>query len=86
MTMNNFSHKKKWNTGTLQMHVDRPPIPLIKIKKDDKSDKYLVNIKLRTDPMLEKSDPYELKMALIENVEPEEFLLFVSNLNMALKA
>ena len=80
--MNNVSHKKNWNTGTLQMHVDRPPIPLIKIKKDDKSDKYLVNIKLRTDPMLENSDPYEFKMVLFDNWDPEEFLLFVCNFNM----
>ena len=25
------SHYKSWNTGAVQIHVDPPPIPLIKI-------------------------------------------------------
>ena len=29
--MKNISHKNKWNEGTVQVHVDPPPIPLIKI-------------------------------------------------------
>ena len=34
-TYNNevFSHKKKWNVGTVQVHMDTPPIPLIKSNK-----------------------------------------------------
>ena len=37
--MKNVSHKKKWNAGTVQVHMDTPPIPLIKSKNGDKSDK-----------------------------------------------
>ena len=59
--INNVSHKKRWNTGTVQVHAEPPPIPLIKIKNGDKSDKDFVKIKLRRDPKSEKSDLYELK-------------------------
>ena len=53
-------------------------IPLIKIKNNDKSDKYFVKIKLRTDPTSGKSDLYEFKMTLFDNGDPDEFLfLFV---------
>ena len=57
--MNNFFHKKKWNTGAEQLHVEPPPPPLIKIEHDDKSDKDFVKIKLCRDPVSEKSYPYE---------------------------
>ena len=42
LTMNNVSHKKKWNTETVKVHVEPSLIPLIKIKNDDKSDKSVV--------------------------------------------
>ena len=47
--MKNVSKKKKWNTGTVQEHVDPPPISLIKFKNHEKPDKYFVKIKLRRD-------------------------------------
>ena len=50
MMMMNVSHKKKWNVGTVQVHLDPTPIPLIKIKNNEKQDKYFVEIKLRRDP------------------------------------
>ena len=42
LTMKNVSHKKKCNVGTVQVHVDPPPIPLTKSKNDEKLDKYYV--------------------------------------------
>ena len=36
--------------------------------------------------MSEKADLYEFKMALFDNGDPEDFLLFVRNLNMNLEA
>ena len=76
--MKNVFNKKKWSAGVVQLHVDPPPTPLIKIKHDDKSDKNFVNIKLRMDKTSKKSDLYELKMALFENDKPEYFFnLFV---------
>ena len=59
----------------MQLHVDPPPTPLIKIKHDDNSDKDFVNIKLRMDKTSEKLELYELKMALFENDKPEDFLI-----------
>ena len=44
--MKNIYHKKNWNRGTVQLHVEALPIPIIKSKNDDKSDKYFVEIKL----------------------------------------
>ena len=68
------------------MHVDSPPIPLIKIKHDDKSDKDFVQLKFHRYTMSEGVDLYKHKMALFDNGEPEEFLLFICNFNMNLEA
>ena len=69
-----------------QVHVEPPPIPLVKGKYDGKLDKYLLKLKLRRDPNSIMSDLYEFKMSLFDNVDPEEFLLFVRNFNMTLTA
>ena len=84
--MMNVSHKKKWIWRTVKVHMEQPLIPLIKVKNDDKPDKYFVEIKLRRDPVSEKSNPYEFKIAMFDNGEPEKFLFFVCNFNMTLKA
>ena len=86
LTMDNISHKKKWNTGTLQVHVEPPVIPLINSKNDDKSYKDFVKIKLRRDPTSEKLDLYEFKMALFDKGERGGFLLFICNFNMTIEA
>ena len=75
--MKNVSHKNMWNLSMTQAHVEPPYIPLIKIKHEDKSDKYFVKIKLHMDPTSAISDLYKFKMSLFDNVDPEEFLLFV---------
>ena len=49
--------------------------PLIKIKDNDKLDNDFVKLKLCRDMMSDKSDLFEFKMALFDNVNPEE--LFV---------
>ena len=69
-----------------QVHVIPPPIPLIKEKNDDKSDKYFMKLKLCRDSTLSTSDLFEFKMTLFDNGDPEEFLLFVRNFNMTLTA
>ena len=66
--------------------MDPPLIPLIKSKSYEKSDKDRVKIKLLRDPISQKLDLHELKMALFDNGEPEELLLFIRNFNMTLKA
>ena len=84
--MNIVAHKNKCNVGTLQLHVESPPITLIKSKNDEKSDKDYVDIKLCRYPTSEKLDLCELKMALFYNDEHEEFLFFVCNFNMNIEA
>ena len=64
------------------MHVDSPPVQLIKIKNDAKLDNYFVKIKLCGDLTLEKLDLYEFKMDLFDDGKPEEFLLLIRNFNM----
>ena len=66
--------------------METPPTPLIKSKHDDKLEKYFVNIQLRRYPTSEKSDLYEFKIAVSNNGDPEEFLLFIHYFNMTLKA
>ena len=84
-TINNVLHKKKWNTGTVQVQVEPSPIPLIKSKNDEKSDKISVKIKLPRDLRSQNLDLYEFKMDLFDNGEMEEFLLFVRNFSMTLE-
>ena len=61
------------------------PITLIRSKNDAKSDKDGVKIKFCRDPTSEKLDLYEFEMALFDNDDPKEFLLFVRNFQMTLK-
>ena len=84
--MKNVSHKKVWNSGMTQAHVEPPPIILINRTYDGKSDKYFVKLKLHRYPMFSTSDPYEFRIYLIDNDNPEDFLLFVRNFNMNLAA
>ena len=52
--MSEVSQNKKWNSVTVKVHVDPPPIPLIKSKNNEKSGRDSVNIKLCRDPTSEK--------------------------------
>ena len=81
-----FYHKKLWRTGAVQIHVETPPITLIKSKNDVKLENDCAKIKVRRDPTSENSCLYEFKMALFDNREPEEFLLLVHNFKVTLKA
>ena len=55
-------------------------------KHGDKLDKEFVRLKFCRDPTSEKSDPYDFKMTLFDNEDPEEFSLFVLSFNMTLPA
>ena len=68
--MDHVFHKKSWNLGMTQVHVEPPPIPLIKGKYDGKADKDFVKLKLRRDPTSSTSDLYGFKMYLFENSNP----------------
>ena len=65
------SDKKRWNAGAVQVHMEPPLTPMIKSNNNEILDKDFVNIKLRMDPMSEKLDLYEFKLALFDNVDPE---------------
>ena len=83
--MKKISHNKGWMSRKFQIHVDTPPIPLIKSDIDTNLEKDYVKIKLRRNTMLETYDMYDFKMALFDNFEPEEFLLFKRNYQMKLE-
>ena len=71
--MNNISYKNKWNAGVVQMHMEPPPIPLIKINPNDNLNKDFFEIKFLRYPTSENSYLYEFKMNLFDNGDPEEF-------------
>ena len=71
--MKNVSHKKIWLTGAVKIHLNTPPIPVIKSQNDAKAEKYCVEIKLRRYPTSEKSDLHKFKISLFDNGESEEF-------------
>ena len=52
----NVLRKKRWRTGSVQILVEPPQIPLIKSKNYVKSEKDCVKIKLRRDIRSEKLD------------------------------
>ena len=68
------------------MHVKPPPIPLIKSKNGEKSGRDCVKNKCIRYSTLAKSDLYEFKMTLFNNVNLEELLLFIRNLQTTLEA
>ena len=68
------------------MHMNPPPVIITKSNNDDKLYRYYVKIKLRRDPKSQKLDPYEFKIVLFFNVNPEGFLLFITNFDMIIKA
>ena len=82
--MENVSHNKGCLYESIQIHVDPPINPLIKIKFGTKQDKDCVNIKLRRNPMFYKSDIYEFIISLFDNWYSDEFLLFRLHYNMTL--
>ena len=82
--MKYVSHKKGWSRFAVHIHVDPPPIPLIKSKNDEKIDRYCVRINC-VGILSQKTYLCEFKMALFENGNPEEFLVFVCNLQMMLE-
>ena len=83
--MNNISHNKIWRTGALQIHMESTPIPLIKSKNDDKSDKDSEEINCISILLQKNSIFMKFKTPLFDKVDPEEFLLFVSNFQLTLK-
>ena len=70
----------------IEAHVEPPLIKTIKGKYDGKLDMDIIKLKLHRDPTFSTSDLYEFSMSLFDNENPEEFLLFVRNFNMALAA
>ena len=68
--MNKFYQKNIWWTGEVKFHVDPPPIPLIKSSIFSKTERDYEKIKWRKNHTPEKSDVYEFKIALFENVGP----------------
>ena len=64
--MNNFPHKKGWNSGTNPAHVEPPPIPLILETYNGKSDEDFVKLKLFWGPTSGTSDLNEFNMSFFE--------------------
>ena len=84
--MKNITNNKKYNVRTIQVHMDPPTISLIKRMNGEKPNTDYVKIKIRRDPTPGKLDLYEFKMVFFDNIEPQEFLMFIRNFNMTLKA
>ena len=61
--MNNVSHNKLCLPGGIQVHVDLPPVTLIKCEMK-KWEKYYIKIILHSNPMSATSDMYEFNMVI----------------------
>ena len=84
--MKNFLHKKGWGADTNPAHFEPHPIPLVKETSTRNPDGDYVKLNLHRYTMSSTSDLYEFRMSLLDHGEPEEFLLFVQNLQMNLSA
>ena len=69
--MKKISHKNICHNGSVQIHVDPPPITLIKSNLDLKMERDYMKTKLHRSPMSEKLDRYKFQMALFDNGETE---------------
>ena len=84
--MKNVSHKKGWGVDTNPSHVEPPTITLIKETSTGTSDGDYAKLNMHRDPTSSTSDIYEFRMSLFDQDDPEDFLLFVRNLQMTLAA
>ena len=57
--MKSISYHKNLNQNAVQVYVEPPPIPLIKINNDKKSYKDRIKIKWLRDPTSQESDLYK---------------------------
>ena len=77
MVLNNYSQwinfhiRKIYLSGAVHIHMEFPPITIIKIKIDIKLYKYYVKLKLCINTMSDKSDIYEFIMALFDKCVSE---------------
>ena len=82
--MKYVSHRKIQRTVEVKIHVDPHLVPLIKSKLDLKTERGYRIIKFCRNIMSEKLDMYEFKIYLFDNVDSEEFFLFIKKFNMTL--
>ena len=75
--MNSAFHKKNWLLGDIKVHIETPPIPLIKCNTEKKSESALTKVKLRRNPTSFMLDIYKYKITLFENGKPVELPLLV---------
>ena len=82
--MKNVSLKKGLGTHNNPAHVEPPTIPLFKEMFTGKSYEDYGELKLCGDSTFSTSEIYEFMMYLLDHDDPEEFLLFIWNLNMTI--
>ena len=63
ITTKKILYKKFWLSGSVQIHVESPPTPLVKNDIETNTAIYYVKIKLGLNPMTEAYAIYEIKMA-----------------------
>ena len=68
MMTKNVSHKKTWNSGMTQAHVEPLSILLIKINHENNSDKDFVKLKLRRYLKSATLELYEFKKIFLTMV------------------
>ena len=83
--MKNFSHTNIWCTGSVQIHVDPPPITLIKSKNYMKKEKDSVKI-ISFRSYVGKSRHVWIKNGLFDKDKLKDLLLFMRNFKITLDA
>ena len=77
--MKNVSNKKSCNLGIMQVHMKPPPIPLIKSKHGDNSEKDYVKLKLRRYPTSATSASMSLRWLCLTMAIQKIFIVCEKN-------
>ena len=66
-------------SANVQEFIDTSPIPMIKAEDEEEKSSNIIKIKMRRNPASDVSETYELKIAMFNNDQPEEFLGLMKN-------
>ena len=73
--MKNISPKKIWRTGAVQIHVNTPPVPLIKSKNDSKVENDCVENKFCRDILRHKVGHVRILNGLIWKLQARVIII-----------
>ena len=76
--------KPNWLSVGVQARINPPPIPLKRAAPETVKECDIIKINIWWDPASATSETYEMKLAVLENGKPEEFLKIMDKFKTAI--